>query len=63
MGTTISHVVISYDVDGLHNQVKSSMENLGYKTNFSFQEVLKFINYQIHLYGPDQNLPTRQWMI
>ncbi|MCY0969969.1 hypothetical protein [Chryseobacterium wangxinyae] len=36
MGTTISHVVISYDVDRLHTQVKSSMESLGYKTNFSF---------------------------
>lgn len=32
---TIGNVLISYDVDKLHTQVKSSMENIGYYTHFT----------------------------
>lgn len=34
MGTTIGNVLISYDVDKLHTQVKTALENLGYMDKF-----------------------------
>lgn len=34
MGTTIGNVLISYDIDKLHTQVKTAMELLGYFDNF-----------------------------
>ena len=34
MGTTIGNVLISYDIDKLHTQVKTDLEKLGYFDNF-----------------------------
>ncbi|WP_417354726.1 hypothetical protein [Flavobacterium sp.] len=34
MGTTIGDILISYDVDRFHPQVKQSLQNLGYFDNF-----------------------------
>ncbi|MDG3582944.1 MULTISPECIES: hypothetical protein [Galbibacter] len=34
MGTTIGNILISYDVDKLHTQVKTTLENLGYMDKF-----------------------------
>lgn len=34
MGTTIANVLISYDIDKLHTQVKTALEKLGYYDNF-----------------------------
>jgi hypothetical protein len=35
MGTTIGNVLLSYDVDKSHTQVKMDMENLGYFDHFT----------------------------
>ncbi|QNR83592.1 hypothetical protein H9N25_16775 [Pedobacter riviphilus] len=35
MGTTIGNILISYDVNKLHTQVKASLELLGYYDNFT----------------------------
>ncbi|MCA0349867.1 MAG: hypothetical protein LCH35_11480 [Bacteroidetes bacterium] len=34
MGTTVGNVLISYDIDKLHTQVKTALENLGYHETF-----------------------------
>jgi len=34
MGTTIGNVLLSYDVDKLHTQVKTELEDLGYLERF-----------------------------
>jgi len=34
MGTTIGNVLISYDIDKLHTQVKTALEDLGYLEKF-----------------------------
>ena len=34
MGTTIGNILISYDVDKLHTQVKTALENFGYLDKF-----------------------------
>lgn len=34
MGTTVANVLISYDIDKLHSQVKTALEKLGYHDNF-----------------------------
>lgn len=34
MGTTIGNVLISYDIDRMHTQVKTALESLGYLDNF-----------------------------
>lgn len=34
MGTTIGQVLISYDINKSHTQVKTALENLGYFDNF-----------------------------
>lgn len=34
MGTTIGNVLISYDIDKFHTQVKTALEALGYYDNF-----------------------------
>jgi len=37
MGTTVSTIVISYDIDTQHSQVKDKMKELGYSESFSFK--------------------------
>ena len=37
MGTTIGNVLISYDINKLHTQVKIALENLGYLDNFKYR--------------------------
>lgn len=37
MGTTISNVLLSYDIDKLHTQVKTALEELGYFDTFKLQ--------------------------
>lgn len=34
MGTIVANVLISYDIDKLHTQVKTALEKLGYHDNF-----------------------------
>jgi len=37
MGNTIGEVLISYDIDKLHTNVKKGMSDMGYNDNFKFQ--------------------------
>lgn len=41
MGTTIGNVLISYDINKSHTQVKTALENLGYFNNFKFKNESK----------------------
>ena len=34
MGTTIGNVLISYDIDKLHTEVKTALKDLGYLERF-----------------------------
>jgi hypothetical protein len=37
MGNTVGKILVSYDVNKLHNSVKSSMEKIGYRDNFKYE--------------------------
>ena len=36
MSNTVGNVLISYDINKSHTQVKTELENLGYLDNFQF---------------------------
>ncbi len=44
MGTTIGNVLLSYDVDKLHTQVKTALEDLGYLETFKHTNDPKIYN-------------------
>lgn len=37
MGNTVGNILISYDVNKLHNSVKSAMEKMDYRDNFQYK--------------------------
>lgn len=41
MGTTVGNVLISYDINKFHTQVKTALENLGYLDNFKYSNEIK----------------------
>ncbi|AFL82535.1 hypothetical protein Aeqsu_3099 [Aequorivita sublithincola DSM 14238] len=38
MGTTVGDVIISYDINRYHTDVKNAMINLGYRTQWNYPE-------------------------
>tara|TARA_Y100000815_G_scaffold167337_1_gene151910 strand:+ start:904 stop:1173 length:270 start_codon:yes stop_codon:yes gene_type:complete len=44
MGNTIGKIVISYDINKLHTEVKGRMESLGYSDQFNFKGQTKIYN-------------------
>lgn len=38
MGTTIGSIVISYDIDSMHTEVKDALKEMGYSTSFRYKD-------------------------
>ena len=41
MGNTIGNILISYDVNRLHTDVKGNMEKMGYSDSFNYERETK----------------------
>lgn len=55
MGTTIGNIVISYDIDSMHTEVKDALKEMAISPNLISKVRRRSMNYLTQRYGIQKN--------